>query len=105
MRRFACHYLYVSQKDCYAKYVVEINEDSRVSAYFPLKEEISATQWIGGIIILSPFLELEFHAKEPFHSFLKRVTVETARLQYAWHITYFDFAKKDFTNLSTMVRL
>lgn len=105
MRRFACHYLYVSPKGCYAKYVVEINEESKVCAYFPLKEEISATQWIGGIIILSPFPELEIHAEEPFSSFLKRVTVETAGSQYAWHIICFDFAEKNFTNLSTVVRL
>ena len=54
MRRFACHYLYVSADGCYSKYVVELEDSDRVRAYFPLKEEISATQWIGGVIIISP---------------------------------------------------
>ena len=53
MRRFACHYLYVSADGCYSKYVVELEDSDRVRAYFPLKEEISATQWIGGVIIIS----------------------------------------------------
>lgn len=50
MRRFACHYLYVSADGCYSKYVVELEDSGRVRAYFPLKEELSATQWIGGEI-------------------------------------------------------
>lgn len=54
MRRFACHYLYVSADGCYSKYVVELEDSGRVRAYFPLKEELSATQWIGGVIIISP---------------------------------------------------
>ena len=58
MRRFACHYLYVSADGCYSKYVVELEDSGRVRAYFPLKEEISATQWIGGVIIISPMYEL-----------------------------------------------
>ena len=52
MRRFACHYLYVSADGCYSKYVVELEDSGRVRAYFPLKEELSATQWIGGVIII-----------------------------------------------------
>lgn len=59
MRRFACHYLYVSADGCYSKYVVELEDSDRVRAYFPLKEEISATQWIGGVIIISPMYELD----------------------------------------------
>ena len=43
MRRFACHYLYVSADGCYSKYVVELEDSGRVRAYFPLKEELSAT--------------------------------------------------------------
>ena len=53
MRRFACHYLYVSADGCYSKYVVELEDSGRVRAYFPLKEELSATQWIGGVIIIT----------------------------------------------------
>ena len=75
MRRFACHYLYVSADGCYSKYVVELEDSDRVRAYFPLKEEISATQWIGGVIIIS------------------------------WHIADFDLPGKEFTAGSRLVRL
>ena len=66
MRRFACHYLYVSADGCYSKYVVELEDSDRVRAYFPLKEEISATQWIGGVIIISPMYELDICSGEKF---------------------------------------
>ena len=65
MRRFACHYLYVSADGCYSKYVVELEDSDRVRAYFPLKEELSATQWIGGVIIISPMYELDICSGEP----------------------------------------
>lgn len=69
MRRFACHYLYVSADGCYSKYVVELEDSDRVRAYFPLKEEISATQWIGGVIIISPMYELDICSGEKFVDF------------------------------------
>ena len=37
MRRFACHYLYVSADGCYSKYVVELEDSGRVRAYFPIE--------------------------------------------------------------------
>ena len=44
MRRFACHYLYVSADGCYSKYVVELEDSGRVRAYFPLKEDRKSTR-------------------------------------------------------------
>ncbi len=107
VRRFACHRLYVSADGCYSKYVVELKEDESVNRYFPLKEEISATQWIGGVIVLSPFGELEIRSGESFHCFLQRVTVEVGEpsFLYAWYIADFDFAKKEFTSASKLIRL
>ena len=77
MRRFACHYLYVSADGCYSKYVVELEDSGRVRAYFPLKEELSATQWIGGVIIISPMYGLEICSGEKFADFLHRAMLET----------------------------
>ena len=76
MRRFACHYLYVSADGCYSKYVVELEDSGRVRAYFPLKEELSATQWIGGVIIISPMYGLEICSGEKFADFLHRAMLE-----------------------------
>ena len=99
MRRIACHYLYVSADGCYSKYVVELEDSARVRAYFPLKEEISATQWIGGVIIISPVHELDICSVGKFDDFLDRAMLETELEQpvYAWHIADFDLPGKEFT--------
>lgn len=105
MKRFACHYLYVSTDGCYSKYVVELEENDTVKVYFPLKEEISETQWIGGVIILSPLSDLEIFREETFVCFLKRSIVETNVPIYAWYITGFNLKKEEFTTTSKAVRL
>ena len=51
---------------------MELEDSDRVRAYFPLKEEISATQWIGGVIIISPMYELDICSGEKFVDFLHR---------------------------------
>lgn len=107
MKRFACHHLYVSTDGCYYKYVVELEENGAVGKYFPLVEEISATLWIGGVIVLSPYSEIEIHPQEAFACFLRRVIVEmdTDEPVYAWHIADFDFTQKDFKSTSKVTRL
>ena len=62
MRRFACHYLYVSADGCYSKYVVELEDRGRVRAYFTLKEGLSATQLICGLIMIAPIYGMEIFA-------------------------------------------
>ena len=39
MRRFACHYLYVSADGCYSKYVVELEDSFCVCFFFFLLVE------------------------------------------------------------------
>lgn len=107
MKRFACHHLYVSADGCYYKYVVELEENGTVSKYFPLMEEISVTQWIGGVIVLTTYSGLEIRPHESFACFLKRAIVEMDREEplYAWHIADFDFIHKDFEGTSKVIRL
>lgn len=108
MKRFACHYLYVSADSRYPKYVVELKDDDEVGFYFPLQEELSATQWIGGVIIFSPLPKLEICSGEKFAEFLQRAAAEkteTNRPVYAWHIADFDLQNQEFTSRSVLVRL
>ena len=93
MRRFACHYLYVSADGCYSKYVVELEDSDRVRA--------------GGVIIISPMYELDICSGEKFVDFLHRAMLETELEQpvYAWHIADFDLPGKEFTAGSRLVRL
>lgn len=105
MKRFACHRLYVFSDGCYSNYVVELNEEDKVRTYFPLEEEISATQWIGGVIVLSPLLDIEIGQKENFHSFLEKAVGDTDKALYAWHLVGFDLMKGEFTPQTRLVRL
>lgn len=105
MERFACHCLYNSTEECHSKYVVELDENGWVKACFPLKREISSTQWVGGIIILSPCSELKLCLGESFLHFLRRAAISSSKPLYAWYIADFDFVKKELTVTSKLVRL
>lgn len=48
MRRFACQRLYLSPDTYFIRYVVELGNNGKIQRYYPLEEEIYATQWIGG---------------------------------------------------------
>lgn len=53
MKRFACQRLYLSPDTYFIRYVVELGNNGKIQSYYPLEEEIYATQWIGGVIVLS----------------------------------------------------
>lgn len=106
MKRFACHYLYVSADGYYSRYVVEVNDNAEVIRYFPLIEEICATQWIGGVIVLSTAAELQIDKHESFSAFLQKATAETDGPRYAWHVMGVDLLRKEFNTTScSLVRL
>lgn len=105
MRRFACHRLYTSVADCRPQSVVELQADGTLHAVFPLQEEVSATQWIGGVIVLSSFPALTLQAGETFSAFLQRATSPAGGSLYAWHITDFDLHRKSFRPDSRLRRL
>ena len=50
MKRFACQRLYLSPDTYFIRYVVELGNNGKIQSYYPLEEEIYATQWIGGVI-------------------------------------------------------
>lgn len=82
-----------------------MGESGKVRRWFPLEEEISATQWVGGIIVLSAEETVERGNGEKFQSFLERVVAQADTGMYAWHITGFDFAKEEFTSQGRCIRL
>lgn len=106
MKRFACHHLYVSSDACFSKGVVELGDDGKVCGYFCLEEEISATQWIGGVIILSSAVNADKKDGESFRLFLERIVKKAEDVDcYAWHIADFDLIKEEFNLRSKLVRL
>lgn len=52
MKRFASHYLYLTDYGFLKQYIVEINDEGYVSKISLLEEEIESIVWSPGIIIL-----------------------------------------------------
>ena len=74
MRRFACQRLYLSPDTYFIRYVVELGNNGKIQSYYPLEEEIYATQWIGGVIVLSARRKLEpIMPEKNFKTFLAQV--------------------------------
>ena len=102
MRKFACNRLYISDIECLSQSVVSVDESGNVLGYAPLKEEQAATEWIGGVIVLSG--EKELVLAGDFKTLLEHLT--HAKLHtYAWHISDFDFLKQKLTDRSIVKRL
>jgi hypothetical protein len=81
---------------------VTINERGEVERIAPLLEETSATEWLGGIIILSDKETLPSRLK--FNDLLDYlIPMETP--WYAWHISDFDFQQNELTSRSVIRRL
>lgn len=101
MKYYACIRLYASDVSFRSGgWVVEVGAGDQVSACFPLEEERASTQWIGGIIILSPFRNLTRRDNESFSMFLCRATAVVADGSplYAWHVADFNFQTNDFAS-------
>lgn len=102
MRKFACNRLYISDTECLPQSVVSVDESGNVLGYAPLKDEQAATEWIGGVIVLSG--EKELVPAGDFKTLLEHLT--HAKLHtYAWHISDFDFLKQKLTDRSIVKRL
>ena len=52
MKKYACNRLYLNNGEYISTAVVTINEMGEVESHTRLVEETSATEWIGGTIIL-----------------------------------------------------
>lgn len=100
-KKYACNRLYIDNRYL-SQAVVTINEDGEVGSYFSLYEEISATEWIGGAVVLSDKKnEIQY---SNFQDFKEQMTNAKLFL-YAWHISNFDFQKEEFTPQSIISRL
>ncbi len=54
MKRFASHYLFMTDVGFIKQQVVEITDEGVVRDTFPLTEEIESVEWMPGVIVLLP---------------------------------------------------
>lgn len=102
MKKYACNRLYRASDEWMPQSVVTINEKGEVERIAPLLEETSATEWLGGIIILSDKKIMPSQLK--FNDLLDYLTPVEMPL-YAWHISDFDFQQNELTSRSVIRRL
>lgn len=102
MKKYATHRVYDAPNHYYNQSMVTIDSNGVVVDCSPLTHESPATEWIGGIIILSARTEITPSGN--FHDFLQAITGEEKPL-YAWHITNFDFQEEKLTPGSLINRL
>lgn len=102
-RKYACHRVYDGYNHYQPQSVVSLTEKGEFIGCTPLVHETSFTQWIGGVIVLSPLSELAHYTD--FQTMLREVTdIDQAPL-YAWHISDFDFSQETLTSQSIVRRL
>ena len=102
-KNYACHRVYDSYNHYRPQSVVAISEKGEVMECMPLMHETSFTEWIGGVIILSPLTEIPTYPN--FRSMVQEMTTPAQAPLYAWHITGFDFSKEELTPQSIIKRL
>lgn len=102
-RRVACHRVYDSYNHYEAQSVVAITMQGEVIGCTPLIHETSFTEWIGGVIVLSPLSDMP--CVSDFKSMTSEMTGQQGNPLYAWHISDFDFSKEELTPQSRVIRL
>ena len=103
MKKYACNRLYKAPGKWMPQSVVTINERGEVEGFAPLMEETSATEWLGGIIILSDKKVLP--SQRNFNDLLDYLRPTTESSLYAWHISDFNFQQEELTPQSIIRRL
>lgn len=107
MKRFATHRVYsLLTAEMKSSQVVELEEDGSVSKLYPFMEEICATEWLPGLVILSP-CSIWKNADENFASFKKRISEISAcelPLQAYW-VYPFDVSCMEFAENSRIILL
>lgn len=104
IKNFACHKLYWNIDSFQGQSVVSVNDRGEVISFQLLDEEIRHTEWIGGVIILSPMIELSM--ARDFKTLLNDAFREKNDSHlYAWHVSHFDFTNENISSQSTLRKL
>lgn len=102
MKKYAVHRIYISKTQYITQASLSINSKGEVEHYAPFIDETAATEWLGGIVILSDRIETK--KTKDFQTLLNYLTT-TGRPIYAWHISKIDFQSFNLTSRSQIKRL
>jgi hypothetical protein len=83
--------------------VVAISDKGEFMGCTPLTQETSFTEWIGGVIVLSPSPEMD--AVTDFKTMTIGMVHQDQTPLYAWHVSNFDFTNEELTPQSIIRRL
>ena len=72
MRRYAAHTVWKSEEPPEHMQVVEVDDSHRVTAVYPLHEELPRTEWVKGIILIAPAFP-PLGRRESLHAYWKRL--------------------------------
>lgn len=103
IKKYACHRIYVGGELILTQSVVSVIPLGEVVACLPLSEEIPATEWIGGIIVLSN--QTEIACRPDFQTWIHGVVIDRQLPVYAWHISDFNFQQESLTEQSVIQQL
>lgn len=54
MKRYYSHFTFIYPDICLRNYVVEVNDEQKITDIFPFKEEIEKTEFHSGLLIFLP---------------------------------------------------
>ena len=102
MKRYACLRVY-TRADHYLKQAfITLDDESKVIHYATFTEEFHATEWIGGVIVLS---DTDTAPTDDFQSWFQQHTKSDGHPIHAWHLSEFDFEREEPTPTCIIRRL
>lgn len=105
MKRFAARRIYLSNEQRMLDlHVVELDDSGIVRTVFPLREEISHTEWVSGIIVIAPGFPPR-RPEEPFSGYADRLRSQPAAPLHAVRIAPFNLSATEFTPHSRVIPL
>lgn len=102
MKRYACHRVYTRADNYLKQAFITLDEDGRVIHYATFIEEFQATEWIGGVIVLS---DTDATPTNDFRSWFQEHAKSNGQTIHAWHFSEFDFEKEEPTPTCIIRRL
>lgn len=98
MRRVAAHWLFLPDGGKMHLPVVEL-EDAVVLNYYPIEEELPLTEWLGGVLVLSPVKELNVEKNSSWEEVLRKLhPFKTLTYPlYCWTVTGIELETGEFT--------